>query len=117
MNNHISLQQAIAMTTRYRENKTSILAPGVSMDILCISETFPKLAVTGLLAQEGAEFLRIYYGMDEQLDVHAIVVAADKDGKDMLTSAGLTGTADDPILEEASRCPPLCPAVPSPLNP
>lgn len=118
MSNQISLQQAVDMTTLYRANKLAILAPTAPLDVLCISETFPKVAVTNLMSKPGAEFCRIYYGMDTQLKIHAILVAADKDGNDILPPANAPQSSDDDsILEEASRCPPLCPTQPSPLNP
>ena len=110
MSNHnITLQQAITMATRYRANKPAN-AP--------VCETFEMAAINQLAAVTGCAFLRIYYGMKENMDVDAILVAADANGKDILPSgtASLLATGDDPvILEDGYRCPPDCPPK-SPLN-
>ena len=104
MNNHdITLQQAIDMTTRYRANKPAN-AP--------ICETFDIAAINELAAVTGCAYLRIYYGMKENMEIDAILVAADENGEDILpsgnASAALEG-GDPVILEDGYRCPPDCP--------
>jgi hypothetical protein len=111
MNNHeISLQQAIDMTTRYRANKPAN-AP--------ICETFEIAAINQLTAVAGCAYLRIYYGMKENMDIDAILVAANADNEDILPSqtgnSVIAGTGDPLILEDGFRCPPDCPPQ-SPLN-
>jgi hypothetical protein len=108
-NNHeISLQQAIDMTTLYRANRP-VNFP--------ICETFEKEAIFKLLAEDGCAYLRIYYGMKENLEVDAVLVAANADQEDMLPpgSALATSGTDDIILDDGYRCPQDCPP-PSPLN-
>lgn len=107
MNHEISLQDAVTMTSRYRENKESILNSGQPADTLAICETFSADSIKQLLDQQGCEHFRIYYGMDENLKVHAILVGANEEGQDILTS----GLNEDPgvILEDGQRCPHLCP--------
>lgn len=108
-NSHeISLQTAIDMTTLYRANRPSNFP---------ICETFDIDAINKLLSVEGAAFLRIYYGMQENEDVDAILVAANADGDDILPSETIAEvTTDDPIiLEDGIRCPQACPSS-SPLN-
>lgn len=112
----ITLQQAIDMTSRYRTNRETILATSYqNQNILALSETFNKADIETLLAKTGCAGLRCYYGMDESLKVHAIIVAVNSDGEDMLPSGqnALTTTGD--IVEEGQRCPDICPAA-SPLN-
>lgn len=113
----ISLQTASEMTARYRKNKEAILAPSArGQDILCDSETFNRQAIDRLLALTGCEGLRIYYGMDETLKVHAIIVGVNDANEDMLNNTAATAPEDDTsITEEGQRCPPLC-APASPLN-
>jgi hypothetical protein len=110
MNDHqITLQQAIDMTTRYRQNKPAN-AP--------ICETFNMTAVNQLLAVSGCAYLRIYYGMKENMEIDAILVAADANGEDILpsqTAAAFDETGNPVILEDGYRCPPDCPPQ-SPLN-
>jgi hypothetical protein len=121
--NDISLDQAIDMTTRYRQNKTTILNQGVDTNVLPISETFDQSALAALLAVPGCSFIRVYYGMSENMYIHTILVAADANGADILP-AGNTAvhgkealeSGEPGIKEDGQRCPPDCPP-PSPLNP
>jgi len=106
-NHEISLQQAIDMTTLYRENRPANFP---------ICETFEKDAINTLLAVTGCAFLRIYYGMKADGLVDAIMVAANADGEDILPAAAAVTGGDAVILEDGYRCPDDCPA-PSPLNP
>jgi len=106
-NHQISLQQAIDMTTLYRANRPSNFP---------VCETFEAGAIAGLLATEGCSFLRIYYGMKENLNVDAILVPVDANGEDILPATdGSTATDNGVLLEDGYRCPPDCPK-PSPLN-
>lgn len=108
-NHEISLQSAIDMTTLYRAHRPTNFP---------ICETFDKAAIDKLLAEDGCASLRVYYGMDEEMLVHAILVAADAEGADILpavSSANASGDEDPVILEDALRCPQDCPP-PSPLN-
>lgn len=119
----IPLPDAAAMTARYRENKTLILQPRYPPEILAICETFNKDAILALTNNPLAVGIRIYYGMDENLLVHAILCGVDAQGADILPSTATSGVVrkalddgdDDGIEEDAIRCPPTCPP-PSDLN-
>ena len=112
----ISLNQAIDMTTLYRSDKEAILATAYqNQNILPDSETFNRNAFDTLLAKEGCAGLRIYYGMDENLKVHALIVAVNEDNEDILPALASATVIDEDIVEEGQRCPDLCPP-PSPLN-
>lgn len=121
----ISLPQAIDMTTRFRQNRTSILLPQYAgADILARCETFDKSAFDWFLSNTDCVSIRIYYGMSPNLQVHAIIVGADSNGNDLLPDDGTirlkeaVAAADDdepPILEDGARCPIECPPD-SPLN-
>ena len=115
----ISLQEAIDMTTLYRQEKEGILMPAFrGQNVLCNSETFAAADVQALLNQAGCCGLRIYYGMKSALDIHAILVGVNEAGQDILPEAKMITTAEEGlILEEGKRCPPLCPDDPGPLNP
>lgn len=117
-NDHfISLQHAAEMTTRYRQNKEEILAPAYqAQNILPNSETFNRAAIEKLLSGKDCAAIRIYYGMDESLKSHAILVGVNEMNEDILPSFSnqLTGT-NEPIVEEGQRCPDFCPPG-SPLN-
>lgn len=115
MNQLISLQQAQQMTSRYRKEQEMILGvPYKGQNILPISESFDVAAFKTVLNQPGCKSLRIYYGMSEDLKVHAIIVGVNEKNEDILPAEGVN-LADPPIIEEGIRCPPVCPSA-SPLN-
>jgi hypothetical protein len=118
MSDFISLQKAIEMTTLYRMQMDTILADEYKgQDILVRSEVFSKEQVEKLLAKPGCAFLRIYYGMSQDLKIHALLVSADGNSEDILcTGEHASNEAAEDVLEEADRCPPICPPA-SPLNP
>ena len=104
------------MTTLYRADKEAILATEYqNQNILPNSETFNRNAFETLLAKAGCAGLRIYYGMDEDLKLHAIAVAVNEDNEDILPALVSAAAIDEDIVEEGQRCPDLCPP-PSPLN-
>ncbi len=113
-NHQISLANAIAMTYRYRHNLATILRTEYPL-VLPLSETFNKDAFDPFFTNENCKGLRIYYGMDEDLGVHAIIVGVNDQNEDILPSESLTENNDDIILEDSQRCPPSCPP-PSELN-
>ena len=116
----IPLNQAIEMTTRYRETKETILAPEYKgQNILSTCETFNKEQFLAYLSKDIVVGFRIYYGMSEDLKIHAIIVGVDKDGGDILPSKTNNldlKTGEGEIFEDGQMCPPICPP-PSDLNP
>jgi hypothetical protein len=111
----ISLNDAATMTTRFRNNKSTILNSSYS-SVLCNSETFNLDDVKTLLDTTGAAGMRIYYGMDENYNVHALLVAVDEEANDILPEENPSITTDPiVIIEQGIRCPPTCPDN-SPLN-
>lgn len=117
-NSHlISLSTATDLTDRYRSNRNSILQTTYQgSDLLPLSETFNVQDINLLTSQEGCEAIRIYYGMTDNLQVHAILVAVDEGNADILPDALESSNAEENIiLEEGQRCPSICPSE-SPLN-
>ena len=113
MTHEISLADAATMTSRYRDNSNNILAETYQdQAILPQCETFGKDSVLALMGQDGVAGLRVYYGMDSNLKVHAILVGVDEQGADIIPT---TNNDEGVILEDAQRCPPACPPA-SPLN-
>lgn len=115
----IPLSTAAEMTARYRQNRNTILGENYKdQDLLPICETFSVGAIEEILAQLSCVSLRIYYGMDENLKVHAILVGADGAGNDILPSTDATTLSEneeDIIMEKGTRCPVDCPPA-SELN-
>jgi hypothetical protein len=111
---YITLAQFLQMKQAYSDNKNTILLPPYQgNDVLCTSELFNVAAINAVTAVTGCAAVRIYYGMDANLFVHAMLVAVDKNGMDILPPApGAQIAKDDtdpPIIEEGQRCPPNCP--------
>jgi hypothetical protein len=120
MNHFITHAQAREMTRRFRENRDNVLQPEYKGRYLIPdAETFDRAAFDQVLAQEGCTALRIYYGMDEKLDVHAIIVGVDKEGRNIVPTTTATNEEGDPesgegdgftgFIETGVRCPPTCP--------
>lgn len=126
MDHFIPLEQAREMTRRFRENRDNVLVPEYKGRYLIPdAERFDRSAFDRVLAQPGCTALRIYYGMDENLDVHAIIVGVDENNRDQLppasthtsdTTEGSDSTDEPQIIESGQRCPPEC-ATDSELNP
>ena len=110
----ISVEKAAEMTRKYRENRP---------DNFAICESFESDVILDLLSEPGCRYLRIYYGMDENNEVHAILVGANEKNEDILppdsanTDAVTTegGEGGGGVLDDGYRCPTYCPP-PSKLN-
>ena len=123
MSHFIPLEQAIAMTKTFRENRGKSVVPQANgLNALPLSQTFDRAAIDKLLSQSGCEKIRIYFGMDKGLKVHAIIVGVNDKDEDMLpesTNIGLLREDEEGepvIVDEGIPCPPSCPP-PSHLNP
>ena len=112
---YITLAQFLQMKQAYSANSGTILAPPFQgQNILCTSELFNVAAINAVTAVPGCAAVRIYYGMDPSLQVHAMLVATDSNGIDILPPANSAkfksaSAGDPPIVEEGQRCPPECP--------
>ena len=111
MPHFITLREASLMTATYKARKDSILDPIFqNTDILANCETFDRDAIDAILAQPGCTQLRIYYGMDNSLQVHAILVGVDENDDDLLPAN--PDAPNTQIAEMSRRCPQLCPRTP-----
>ncbi|MFL5740655.1 MAG: hypothetical protein ACJ75B_10590 [Flavisolibacter sp.] len=133
MQNSITLDQAIKMTTLYRALRSKLPDTGIlPQSSLLLCETFSRDIFDFILAEPGCTGMRIYYGMSDDNKLKAIIVGINDKNEDILPSsapsavstATTTSTGDptsdpDPtggIGEDSNPCPPFCPP-PSPLNP
>lgn len=113
----ISLAKAKDMTLRYRRNRDTILKEEYQdKNLLAICETFTKESFDDFFSNDKCKGIRIYYGMNSDLLVHAIIVGVDDQNRDMLpmgsssmVKANADGDEDPPIVEEGHRCPDDCP--------
>jgi hypothetical protein len=122
----ISLDILKELTTRYNKNKTKILKDEFHDNgTLPTCETFDRAAFDQLLAQEGCVGIRIYYGMDEDLQVKLVVVGVDENDQDIrqstsnLRNVKTNDAIGEPVFafSDSSRCPPDCPPPPPPPPP
>lgn len=116
----IPVERGASMTARYRTQRKKLLKGELDGkdDVLPLCETFDKEAVKRLLDQPGCTGLRVYYSMDEEDRIHALLVGVDASNCDIVTVSSLTapeGETEGEVLDEALRCPTNCPPE-SPLN-
>lgn len=123
MEHFITRQRAKEMIDLYRDQMNSVLDPAhQGKDVLVFSETFDRQAFDTLLVKPETQKLRIYYGMSDDLKIHAIIVGVDTAGRDVIMEnmvvngtnelISTDGEGDDDkndIIEQGTRCPPLCP--------
>ena len=110
----ISSDKLKKLKSDYAQKKNSILNDSYqATDTLPTFEIFDRASLEQILALEGCVGIRMYYGMDEAMEVHLIAVGVDKDGKDILstTYSAEKNKDDQPVLAFSSiqRCPPICP--------
>ncbi|QEC69307.1 hypothetical protein FRZ67_19080 [Panacibacter ginsenosidivorans] len=103
-NHEISLQQAIELTTRYRNNHPADF-PNY--------ETFHIEAISQLISPAACSFLRIYFGRKEDNEVVLILVAADAQEQDLLPAVGnsVVNADQNILIEDGYRCPQYCPST------
>ena len=122
----ISQDKVKQLTSNYEKNKTKILKKKFHGEaILPTSETFDRAAFDQLLSQDGCVAVRIYFGMDEDLNVKLVVVGVNEKDHDIRPSVSSLkklkngDMIDEPVLALASgiRCPPYCTPPPPPPPP
>jgi hypothetical protein len=117
MSEFISLQEAVDMTTQYRNEREAILIPArQGQNVLPLNETFSRAEIDLLLSKPDCQGIRIYFGMKPDFKVYTILVGVNSAHQDMLPPPGKSmAVIDDDIVERGTRCPPDCPP-PSPLT-
>ena len=117
----ISTYQVNELKTRYAKSKNKILKQEFQdTAVLPTCETFDRAALDQLLSQEGCVGIRIYFGMDEDLNVNLAIVGVDENDHDIQpATSGVENltrgdTTDVPVVGVGSgqRCPPDCPPQP-----
>lgn len=104
----VTLQEAVDLTTRYRNNHPSD-------SFIC--ETYENVAIQELLAVPGCAYLRIYLGRKADDSIVTVLTAVNEKNEDILPleTAGVRAedtqvATDGPVLlEDGYRCPESCP--------
>ncbi|HMJ46017.1 MAG TPA: hypothetical protein VK498_01720 [Ferruginibacter sp.] len=116
MSHSISLKTAKEMTSLFRKQKETILDPVYQgQNIIPQCESFDAEIFKTLLEVPACVGVRIYYGMSDDLKLHAIIVGVNDKDEDILPAEVRSLVEEPPIIEEGVRCPPNCPPS-SPLN-
>lgn len=112
----ISLDKAKEMTALFRAQKENILDPDLrGQNILSICETFNRSIFDTILAETGCVALRLYFGMNPELQLRVIIVGVDENNNDILPSSAEGkdgGGTDGSIGQEGRPCPDFCPDPP-----
>src|SRR4051794_1904458 len=96
----ISLTTAKDLTKQFRDQQDQILeAQYKGQGILPVCETFGKEAISAVMSQPGCTGLRIYMGMDPEMNVKMVLVGVNSSDQDILA------TTDPVLLEDGMRCP------------
>ncbi len=114
-NHRITLKEATELTRRYQDERESMSTPDYK-DALPYCETFDKQAFDELIREPESVSVRCYFGMNENKEVRLIFVSVDDKNKDILPGEDEQADAGAGILENGTRCPPICPHD-GPLNP
>lgn len=122
----ISTGRVKELKAQYKKSKNKILK-GKFHDKATLPdcETFERAAFDQLLAQPGCVGVRIYFGMDKELNVKLIIVGVNEKNEDIRPASSNNKAAasfdigDDPVfaLADGPRCPPDCPPPPPPDPP
>lgn len=96
-NHAITLEEASALTARYRATANAGDAK---------AEYFGKQSLISLLSQNACVGVRIYYGVDADNVKKLVLVGVDAEGNDLY---------EGDLMERGVLCPPICSAD-NPLN-
>ena len=107
------------LKSAYTQKKNSILKESYqATDTLPTFEIFDRASLEQILALEGCVGVRMYYGMDENMEVQLIAVGVDENGKDIQSTSNSVDktNVDDSFMAFSSllRCPPDCTPPPPP---
>lgn len=98
------------MVKTYLENKSKVLPNELTLPN---TETYDSDAFIALLNQPDCVKIRLYYGMNEKLEICAIFVGVDSNGNEItMKRQGISNNVnaiDEYVIEVSTKCPPICP--------
>ena len=106
----ISLEQAQEWGKRWKEGGAKLLVTNVIKAFL-----IPGIDLTEVLAEDGVQDIRTYFGVDENEQPHLMVVGVDANGNDMIDQDKMINEKNGwHIYDFSVPCPKTC-DVKSPL--
>jgi hypothetical protein len=107
--NLITLEEGAVMTALYRAEMENVIAPEYKdMGILPICESFDRTAFDSLLALGNCTGVRIYCGMDTNLQIKFVVCGVGENNEDVYIPAS-PGSQEFKVIDQGMRCPDICP--------
>jgi hypothetical protein len=110
MKNLMPLSDGKLMVKTYLENKSKVLPTDLTLPN---TETYDSDAFVALLNQPDCIKIRLYYGMNEKLEICAIFVGVDSNGNEITIKgqgiSSIVNTDDEYVIEVSTKCPPICP--------
>ncbi len=112
MKNLMPLSDGKLMVKTYLENKLKVLPTDLTLPN---TETYDSDAFVALLNQPDCVKVRLYYGMNEKLEICAIFVGVDSNGNEITIKgdsiSNSVNAEDEYVIEVSTKCPPSCPNV------
>jgi hypothetical protein len=109
MKNLMPLSEGKLMVKTYLENKSKVLPSDLTLPN---TETFDSDAFVELLNLPDCVKIRLYYGMNEKLEICAIILGVDSNGNEItIKDAGISSSSnneDEFVIEISTKCPPTC---------
>lgn len=110
MKNLMPLSDGKLMVKTYLENKSKVLPTDLTLPN---TETYDSDAFVALLNQPDCVKIRLYYGMNEKLEICAIFVGVDSNGNEITIKgqsiSSIVNTDEEYVIEVSTKCPPFCP--------
>lgn len=110
MKNLMPLSEGKLMVKTYLENKSKVLPSDLTLPN---TETFDSDAFVELLNQPDCVKIRLYYGMNEKLEICAIILGVDSNGNEITIKGNKNSVSinepDEYVIEISTKCPPNCP--------
>lgn len=99
------------MVKTYLENKSTVLKPEyLELNVLSNTITYGVDAFKNLVNNPKCAQIRMYFGMNEKLEITGIFVGVDSEGNEILIEDQSMNKLDSAgfTVDEGTRCPPTC---------
>jgi hypothetical protein len=110
MENLLPVTDAKVMVKTYLDNKSTVLkSEYLELNVLSNTITYGVDAFKNLVNNPKCAQIRMYFGMNEKLEITGIFVGVDPEGNEILIQSNTNlGGNTEYTLDEGLRCPPTC---------